>query len=187
MAKTTLNFNAEREKGNNTGLGKNSNKVLQEEMVQAVIDTFEKKDIKGFRILFHVQGNIYSIFMNTDVALQRAKLERDNKSLKMFAPFSRAQAIELAQSAYKLGTMEELEAIQEKGNFHNKGIAVEYMLAHKMRKPFDHKKAWYKGEGEFGGYEVKYFDFGDKVCASSPRAKLTSRKQLEKLGYQFSA
>ena len=187
MKKTTIIFDAQRTKGNNTGLGKNANKDLQEAMVKAVVDAFAKAEIKGFRIVFHVQGKVYSVFMNTDEALQRAKLESDNKSLKIFAPFSRAQAIELAKSAYCLGTFEELEKIQKEGNYHNKGIAAEYMLARKLKQKFDHKKAWYEGRGEFGGYEVKYFDFGDVVCTSSPRAKLTNRAQLEKLGYTFAA
>lgn len=189
MAKTTVSFEYGRDKGNNTGLGKNSNVELQEAMTQAVADAFQKLEIRGFRILFHVHGVIYSVLVNTDTMLQRAKLESDEKSLKVFAPFSRPQAEELAKNAYVVGTWEELETIREQGDgkkaYANNGIAVEYMLAKKLKKKFDHKKAWTEGRGEFGGYEVKFFDFGFDRCASSPRAKLTNRKQLEKLGYQF--
>ena len=183
------NFDYGRDKGNNSGLGKNSNLVLQSKMVDAVKDAFQKKDIKGFRVLFHVHGVIYSVFVNTDSMLRRAKLESDEKSLKVFAPFSRPQAEEIAKTAYVVGTWDELQAIRQHGDgkkpYTNNGIAVEYMLAKKLKKRFDHKKAWTQGRGEFGGYEVKFFDFGFDRCASSPRAKLTNKKQLEGIGYQF--
>lgn len=189
MAKTTVSFKYGRDKGNNTGLGKNSNVELQEAMMQAVADAFQKLAIRGFRILFHVQGVIYSVLVDTDTMLQRAKLESDEKSLKVFAPFSRPQAEELAKNAYVVGTWEELETIRKNGDgkkpYTNNGIAVEYLLAKKLKKRFDHKKAWTEGRGEFEGYEVKFFDFGFDRCISSPRAKLTTRAQLEKIGYKF--
>lgn len=189
MKKTNISFEYNRKKGNNTGLGKNSNEELKEKMIKAVKDAFNHAEIKGFRVCFHVHGIIYSVFMDTETMLQRAKLESDGKSLKVFAPFSRPQAEELAENAYQVGTWEELEAIRKEGNgdkaYSNNGIAVEYLLAKKLKKKFDHKKAWFEGRGEFGGYEVKFFDFGFDRCASSPRAKLTNRAQLEKIGYSF--
>ena len=189
MSKKEIVFDYGRDKGNNTGLGKTSDIVLRDEMVDAVKSAYQKAEINGFRILFHVKGIVYSVMVSTEEMLQRAKLESDNKTLKVFAPFSRPQAEELAKTAYVVGTMKELETIREKGNgkkpFANNGIAAEYLLARKLKQKFDHKKPWYDGRGEFGGREVKFFDFGFDRCISSPRARLTTRKQLEKIGYSF--
>ena len=187
MVKTTIDFDYGRDKGNNTGLGKNSNKALQEKMVQAVIQEFHKQGIKGIRYCFHIDGKIYSIFMDIEKATERAKLEADGKSLKLFAPFSRVQAKALTEekNTYYIGTFEELDAIKQEKGLTDYGKAVEYQLAKKLRKPFDHTKAWSKGTGEFGGYEVKFLNFGNGVASTTPRCRLTNRKQLEGLGYRF--
>lgn len=187
MAKFTSAYDYGREKGNNTGLGKNSNQELQAAMVAAVVKEFRKQNIKGIRYCFHIDGGVYSVFMDIEKAVERAKLEADGKSLKLFAPFSRAQAKALSEenSTYYIGTFEELEQIKEEKELSDLGKAVEYQLAKKLRKPFDHTKAWYKGNGEFGGYEVKFLNFGIGKASTTPRCRLTNRKQLENLGYQF--
>lgn len=188
MKKQSINFEYGRTKGNNTGLGKNSDIDLQDAMTQAIRNQLEKVGTKGFRICYHLNGVIYSVLIDIDTGLSRLKLEANGNDIKLFAPFSKAQAVELASTAYVVGTYDDLQAIKEKGDgkkpFKNNGVAVEYLLAKKLHKPFCHFKSWYEGS-EFEGYEVKYMDFGNGSACTSPRARLTSRKQLEKIGYSF--
>ena len=186
MKKTNIIFDAMREKGNNTGLAKNSNISLQSAMVQAVKEQLEKIGEKSFRCVFHVDGKLYQVFMNAETMLQRCKLESDEKSLKVFAPISRPQAVEMVKDLKAIGEMKDLEEVKAKSEKKlNNGQAVEYFLARKFKKPFDHVKPWYEKGGEFGSCEVKFFDFGNGCSCSSPRCRLTNRKQLEKLGYSF--
>ena len=185
MAKFKTNFDPQRAKGNNTGLGKNSNEEKRQAMTNAVITEFGKRNIKGFRVCFAVGEGVYSVFMTAQDALNRTKLESDGKTLKMFAPFSRPQAVDLAETAFYIGSRDELAETKEKYECTNNGYAVEYLLANRMKKPFDHHKDWTEGNGEFGGYEVKFFDFGIEKATTSPRAKLTTVDQLAKLGYKF--
>lgn len=186
MKKTNITFDAMREKGNNTGLAKNANVALQSAMKEAVKRQLEKIGEKSFRCVFHVDGKLYQVFVNAETMLQRCKLESDEKSLKVFAPMSRPQAVEMVKSLQAIGNMQDLEDIKEKASKKmNNGQAVEYFLAKKYKKAFDHVKPWYEKGGEFGSCEVKFFDFGNGCAISSPRCRLTNRKQLEKLGYSF--
>lgn len=186
MKKTNITFDAMREKGNNTGLAKNSNLSLQSAMVEAVKKQLEKIGEKSFRCVFSIDDNLYQVFMNAETMLQRCKLESDEKSLKVFAPVSRPQAVEMVKELKPIGTMQDLKEIAKKLEKKlNNGQLVEYYLAKRFKKSFDHVKPWYEKGGEFGSCEVKFFDFGNGKACTSPRCRLTNRKQLEKLGYEF--
>lgn len=186
MKKTVAEFDYMREKGNNTGLGKNSDYALQSKMIDAVKARLTKIGEKGFRCVVHVDGKLYQLFMDAETMLQRCKLEVDGNSLKVFAPFSRPQIAEMVSTMQEIGTMEQLKEVKEKsGKKLNNGQAVEFFLAKKYHKPFDHVKPWYTAGGEFGACEVKFFDFGNGKACTTPRCRLTSRKQLEGLGYTF--
>lgn len=186
MKKTVATFEYGREKGNNTGLAKNSDTELQNEMVNAVKEQLKKIGEKSFRCVIHIDGKLYQMFMDAEVMLQRCKLEVDGKSLKVFSPLSRPQVADMVSQMKSIGTMDDLNDIKSKSEKKiNNGQAVEYFLAKKYHKTFDHIKPWYTKGGEFGSCEVKFFDFGVGKACTSPRCKLTNKKQLEKLGYSF--
>lgn len=184
MAKRkNVEFDAMRTKGNNTGVDKNGNRELREAMVQAVVEQFDKVGLKGVRACFAIGENVYALCLDTRSAFQRSRLT--GNALGLLSPLSKPQARDLAASEKPLCTYSELKQAAENLQVNDLGTALEYVWAKKNHKPFNHKAAWHTGKNDCPDkYEMKLFNFN--TTSGSPTVRFTTRKTLEKLGYDFS-
>lgn len=85
------------------------------------------------------------------------------KKCKFLAPLGKNQVIDLIEDGTleKIGSSDDLEKFGKSNN----GKNIEYFLARKTRKGFDHSGKMTDGNGEFRGTEVKFFSF-DKTSGT---------------------
>lgn len=98
------------------------------------------------------------------------------KKCKFLAPLGKNQVIDLIENGTleKIGSSDDLEKFGKSNN----GKNIEYFLARKTRKSFDHSGKMTDGNGEFRNTEVKFFSF-DKT-SGTPSATCESLASIDR-------
>ena len=98
------------------------------------------------------------------------------KKCKFLSPLGKNQVLELIEN----GTLENIgnSADLEKFGKSNNGKNIEFFLARKTRKGFDHNGKMTNGNGEFRKTEVKFFSF-DKT-SGTPSATCESLASIDR-------
>ena len=125
-------------------------------------------------VVFEISGSLYWCKMPMHRLTENLAIS--GKKCKFLAPLGKSQVLDLIESGTleKIGTSQDLEQFGKSNN----GKNIEYFLARKTRKGFDHNGKMTDGQGEFRGTEVKFFSF-DKT-SGTPSATCESLASLDR-------
>lgn len=140
----------------------------------AAAKILEKITFKNATIVFEINGSLY--WCKMPMHRLTDNLAVSGKKCKFLAPLGKNQVFDLIADGTleKIGNSADLEAFGKSNN----GKNIEYFLARKTRKSFNHTGKMTDGNGEFRNTEVKFFSF-DKT-SGTPSATCESLASLDR-------
>lgn len=133
-----------------------------------------KIQFKNATVIFEINSGLF--WCKMPMHRLTDNLAVSGKKCKFLAPLGKNQVLDLIADGTleKIGESADLEAFGKSNN----GKNIEYFLAKKTRKSFDHTGKMTDGNGEFRGTEVKFFSF-DKT-SGTPSATCESLASLDR-------
>ena len=135
----------------------------------------DKINFEYATVIFEINGNLFWCKMPMHRLTENLAIS--GKRCKFLSPLGKSQVLDLVEN----GTLEKIgsSADLEKFGKSNDGKNIEFFLASKTHKKFDHSGKMTSGNGEFRGTEVKFFSF-DKQAEHLPQPANTSQALIDK-------
>lgn len=134
----------------------------------------DKINFEYATIIFEIGGEIFWCKMPFNRLTDNLAIS--GKKCKFLSPLGKSQVISLIADGTleKIGNSSDLEKFGKS----NDGKNIEFFLASKTHKKFDHNGKMTDGNGEFRGTEVKFFSF-DKT-SGTPSATCENLKSIDR-------
>lgn len=159
------------EKATNSPRGLKAQTEQEKAYAKKILD---KINFEYATVIFEINQKLYWCKMPFNRLTDNLAIS--GKKCKFLSPLGKSQVLELIEN----GTLENIgnSADLEKFGKSNNGKNIEFFLARKTRKAFDHNGKMTNGNGEFRNTEVKFFSF-DKT-SGTPSATCESLASIDR-------